>query len=147
MEKVLKDKLKGGKFRNVKAIDSKRMSAVKGRGNKSTELKLRLGLVRAGLKGWKMGPKTLRGKPDFFFQRVQLAIFVDGCFWHGCPVCGHIPKKNKKFWETKISRNQERDIQTTSALEDQGIKVIRFWEHELKENLDICINQIENLVN
>ncbi|MHB8974086.1 MAG: PDDEXK family nuclease [Pirellulaceae bacterium] len=85
------------------------MRAVRGRGNKSTETRLRLALVRAGISGWRLHAKEVHGKPDFFFPAASLAVFVDGCFWHGCPRCGHIPKAHALFWRTKIDRNKHRD--------------------------------------
>jgi DNA mismatch endonuclease, patch repair protein len=142
MERILKDKLKEGKFHDVPASHSKRMSAIKGRGNKTTELKLRLALVRSGLKGWTVNPKGLIGNPDFYFPEKRLAVFVDGCFWHGCSRCGHIPKKNNPYWSTKILRNQQRDIEKTLKLQEAGIKVLRFWEHQIKEELQECVGQV-----
>src|SRR3712207_4254253 len=102
MEKLLRSKLTNGEFSNQSPARSKMMGAVKGRGNRSTEVRLRLALVRSKIKGWKVHPKGLVGKPDFYFPTNKLVIFVDGCFWHGCLECGHIPKSNKPFWETKI---------------------------------------------
>ena len=143
MEKLLREKLEGGKFQDVSPENAKRMSAVRGRGNKTTELQLRLGLVRSGISGWKLHPRGLVGNPDFFFPERKVAVFVDGCFWHGCPNCGHIPKKNNTFWATKIRRNRERDAIKTSQLVDSGIKVLRFWEHELKEDAIKCVRLIK----
>lgn len=142
MEKALREKLAGGKFENVTATDSKRMSAVKGRGNKTTELLYRLMLVRAGIKGWKMHPKGIAGKPDFFFPEERLAVFVDGCFWHGCSRCGHIPKVNNSFWAAKLERNRQRDAEKVAKLSAEGIQSIRIWEHEIKEDAASCIARL-----
>ena len=109
MEKVLKETLEGGKFGNVSPVHSKRMRAVRSRGNKTTEVSLRLGLARAGIKGWKIHAAGLIGSPDFYFPKRKLAIFVDGCFWHGCPKCGHVPTMNNQYWSKKIMRNRKRD--------------------------------------
>lgn len=133
MEKKLRKKLPGGKFRGVTAQTSKTMSAIRGKHTKSTELALRMALVRARIKGWTMHPCNLQGIPDIYFPEAKVAVFVDGCFWHGCPRCGHIPKTNTQFWRTKIARNQERDQQTTRRLRANGISVVRIWEHALKK--------------
>jgi DNA mismatch endonuclease (patch repair protein) len=61
-------------------------------------------------------------------------VFVDGCFWHGCPRCGHVPHTNSTFWHAKFSRNHERDLMNTRALKKLGMKVIRIWEHSLKNH-------------
>jgi DNA mismatch endonuclease (patch repair protein) len=131
VERILSKMLPGGKFRDVSPIRSRAMGAIHGRGNRTTEVRLRLILVRAGLKGWVMHPSSIDGCPDFFFKKERLAIFVDGCFWHGCPTCGHFPKSNAKFWEAKIKRNRRRDINTTRRLRSRSIRVLRIWEHEL----------------
>src|SRR6185312_8131441 len=102
MERLLREKLKGGKFENVSPMRSKAMKAVKWRGNKTTEVKFRLALVRAKLKGWHLHKKGVIGNPDVHFSANKLSIFLDGCFWHGCPRCGHIPKTNNGYWATKI---------------------------------------------
>src|SRR3954451_11742190 len=72
----------------------------------------------------------VRGRPDIVFGRAQLAVFVDGCFWHGCPEHGEMPASNREFWETKIGGNRDRDRRQTAALEDAGWTVLRIWEHE-----------------
>ena len=133
-------------FSDVSPVNAKRMRAVKCRGNKTTEVSFRLALTRAGIKGWKVHPRGLIGKPDFFFPASQLAIFVDGCFWHGCAKCGHIPRVNRPYWSAKIVRNQERDIEKERALKKLGIRVVRFWEHEIQRNLSACVEKIEAAV-
>ena len=115
------------------------MGAIKGRGNKSTELKFRMALIRANISGWKLHKKSMTGTPDFYFEKSKYAVFVDGCFWHGCPKCGHVPKTNTEFWKTKISRNKTRDLKITKELNRQGIRVLRFWEHQIKSDLHNCI--------
>lgn len=124
------------------------MSAIRGKHNRSTELRLRMALVKAGVRGWKLHSEKLPGKPDFYFERVKLALFVDGCYWHGCPKCGHIPKTRTAFWEAKIKRNQERDKMKDRELKKLGAKNLRIWEHELKgkKNLDKVIRKIDKLI-
>lgn len=90
-----------------------------------------MALVRAGISGWVLHAKDLPGKPDFFFPTMNVAVFVDGCFWHGCPKCGHIPRTRAEFWAAKIQRNRERDLQMSALLRRQKIRVLRIWEHEL----------------
>jgi len=89
--------------------------------------------VRAGIRGWTMQTRGLPGKPDFFFAEYKVALFLDGCFWHGCPDCGHVPRVNRPFWKAKIGRNKERDRVNADRLKEQGIRVVRFWEHELPD--------------
>lgn len=133
MERKLKLKLKKGVFSNVSPERSKIMSAIRGKHNKSTELKLRMALVKAGVKGWVLHPSDVFGKPDIFFTKKRLAIFVDGCFWHGCASCGHIPKTRSAFWKAKFERNQARAVLVKTNLRKQSIKVMRVWEHSLAE--------------
>ena len=133
MERILRDKLPGGSFRNVKARTSRTMSAIAGKHTKTTERAFRMALVRAGLKGWVLQARDVIGKPAVYFPYERVAVFLDGCFWHGCPGCGHIPKTNVRFWRTKIARNQERDQQTTRRLRAKGISVVRIWEHNIRD--------------
>lgn len=132
MEKKLKKFLHNGKFENVPEKRSLTMAAIRGKHNRSTELRLRMALVHEGIKGWQLHARALPGNPDFFFKKEQVAVFVDGCYWHGCPKCGHIPKTRSLFWEAKIKRNQQRDKRVRMELKKIGILPIRIWEHELK---------------
>lgn len=75
-------------------------------------------------------PGNRRRRIDIAFTRVKVAVFVDGCFWHGCPDHGTRPKANREWWDWKIRRNQERDLDTTKILEAQEWAVVRVWEHE-----------------
>ena len=142
MEKILKDQLPGGRFQGVSAKRSQAMASIKNKGNKTTELRLRLGLVRARCRGWNMNANGLKGKPDFYFPCLSLVVFIDGCYWHGCETCGHFPRANSGYWKAKILRNRERDVQVTQCLTNEGYTVLRFWEHELAYNLEDCIAQI-----
>lgn len=143
MEKILRKRLPGGEFSGVSPRRSQMMSAVRGRGNKTTEMCLRFALVRAGIGGWKIRPNGILGNPDFFFPDGRLIVFVDGCFWHGCRKCGHIPRTNGAFWKAKIERNKLRDRQTTMSLRGDRFKVLRFWEHELTDNIQRCIAKVQ----
>ncbi len=72
----------------------------------------------------------LRRTADLLFTRVRVAVFVDGCYWHGCPEHFTMPATNLGYWSTKIGRNRARDLETTSLLKQRGWLVLRFWEHE-----------------
>ncbi len=106
------------------------MSRIRAHGNKATELAL-IRIFRANqITGWRR-KQPLLGKPDFIFRQSRLAVFVDGCFWHGCPVHGTMPRNNSDFWERKLAANKARDRLVTRALRAEGWKVLRLWEHEL----------------
>lgn len=75
-------------------------------------------------------PFDRRRRADIVFTRAKVAVFIDGCFWHGCPEHGTTPRTNTAFWAAKIARNRERDEDTTGRLEALGWTVLRFWEHE-----------------
>ena len=76
-------------------------------------------------------PFDRRRRADIVFTRAKVAVFVDGCFWHGCPEHGTTPRTNTAFWSEKIARNRERDSDTNERLRSLGWTVLRFWEHEL----------------
>ena len=111
---------------------SKIMRAVKSKGNKSTELKLIKIFKIHNIKGWRRN-YPLFGKPDFVFPKLRIAVFVDGCFWHGHNCRNVKPSDNSEYWSKKISRNIQRDKLVTKILELKNWKVIRFWECELKK--------------
>lgn len=142
MERALRDKLVNGSFGDVPKTHSQRMGAIRGTGNRTTEARFRPMLVRAGVRGWTIQTKSIKGKPDIYFPDKKVAVFLDGCFWHGCPQCGHVPSVNRPFWKAKIERNQRRDRETDEALLQAGILVIRFWEHELRDESKQCIHQL-----
>ena len=120
------------------------MAAIKGRGNRSTEWRLRSRLVSSGIAGWRVNAADVLGKPDFVFESAKIAIFVDGCFWHGCRHCRNIPASNHKFWAAKIDATKKRDQKVTRNLKKSGWRVIRFWEHELKHEPKKCVATIQN---
>lgn len=145
MERILREKLVNGKFTNVPGFRSKTMSAIKSTNNKSTEQKFRKAVIDVGLTNFQVNTKLI-GNPDLFFPSCNVVVFLDGCFWHGCPMCGHIPKTNSLYWHTKIERNKERDVKQRAALREQGFEVVQYWEHELKENMPRCINLLEDII-
>ena len=125
---------------------SKIMRKVKGSGNKSTELKLIKYLKEYGIKGWRRN-YPLTGKPDFVFLKARLAIFVDGCFWHGCKEHCRIPESNREYWLSKIDKNIKRDKKINNELQEKKWVVVRIWEHELKNfNYRKQLNKIKKLV-
>ena len=75
--------------------------------------------------------KGMKVRPDFVFPKRKVAVFVDGCFWHGCPKCYVRPKQNRKFWDAKREGNMARDRRQSRALRAAGWTVLRLWEHEL----------------
>lgn len=90
---------------------------------------------------------SLTVRPDFIFPKVRLALFVDGCFWHGCPRHGTQPKGNAVFWRNKISRNQARDRLVTRTLRRAGWRVLRIWEHELtRKNEPRLLRRIQRAI-
>lgn len=111
------------------------MSRIPGRGNKNTELALAKVFRANRITGWRRNQKVF-GKPDFVFQKLKLAVFVDGCFWHGCPKHATKPKNNREFWRRKLSANKARDRIVTPALRRAGWRVLRVWEHELAKKND-----------
>ncbi len=121
---------------------SKNMRAIKSRSNATTELRLRAYLIRNRLVGWRVGANEIAGSPDFFFQRERIAVFVDGCFWHGCPRCGHTPKTNRSYWRKKLARNKQRDAQITRTLRSHAIRVLRLWECQLRDSPSSCLKRL-----
>jgi DNA mismatch endonuclease (patch repair protein) len=109
----------------------KTMQAVKGKGTR-LEKRLFAVLARMGLRGWKQNVKEIIGKPDVIFINQRVAIFIDGCFWHGCPACRRkLPATNREYWERKISRNVALAKAHNRQLRRDGWTVVRIWEHEM----------------
>ena len=125
-----------------KAKRSEVMSQVRGTGNRSTELRLIEFLQAASISGWRRN-QLLFGRPDFVFPKHRIAVFVDGCFWHGCPHHASMPVTNRVFWENKLDRNKARDRLVTRILKKEGWRVIRIWQHDLIRNgEERCVNRI-----
>jgi DNA mismatch endonuclease, patch repair protein len=124
----------------TKTKRSEVMSRIRSRGNKDTELALATLFRRHGITGWRrqqslkfrVSSSKFRVKPDFVFREARLALFVDGCFWHGCPRHATQPKGNAAFWRKKIAGNQRRDALVNRTLRRAGWKVLRVWEHALR---------------
>lgn len=109
------------------------MRAVKSSGNVSTEKKLISIFKSEKIKGWRRN-YSLFGKPDFVFPNKHIAVFTDGCFWHGHDCRNTKPKDNADYWREKIRRNQKRDVLVTNTLLEKGWTVIRIWECEINKN-------------
>ena len=88
----------------------------------------------------------IEGKPDIVFVKQKIAIFCDGCYWHGCPVCQKIPASNKDFWLKKFDDNKKRADIVNCKLKDEGWGVLRFWGHEIKNDLERIILEIEQFL-
>jgi len=108
------------------------MRRVKSTKNKSTELKLVTYFKTASIKGWRRNYK-IYGNPDFVFPKLKIAIFADGCFWHGHDCRNTRPEQNKVYWTAKRERNIRRDAEVTKNLIEKGWEVIRLWECEIKK--------------
>ncbi len=111
------------------------MSLVRSRGNKDTELVLVRLFRENGIGDWRRHV-ALFGKPDFTFRKKRLVVFVDGCFWLGCPKHARQPKSNRAFWRRKLSANKKRDRLVNFTLRRAGWRVIRIWEHELAKKYE-----------
>jgi len=154
-----------------KAKRSEVMSRIRSRGNQATEVALAKLFRRNKITGWRRqisltvrssrrkeahscsrkpvrasSPRLPRVKVDFVFRQARLAVFVDGCFWHGCSKHGTKPKSNAAFWRKKIAGNQIRDERVNRALRRTGWKVVRIWECRLKKNPLDCLRRIQRVL-
>lgn len=118
------------------------MSRIRSKGTKP-EKDFEAILKEEEVKNFRRHPKHVLGKPDFYFPKQKLAIFLDGCFWHGCKKCFRMPATNQAFWKNKIENNILRDKAVASKLKSSGIKVLRIMEHELKENPEKIFTKIK----
>lgn len=113
-----------------KEVRSKNMAAVRSKGNRSTELALGGILWAAGFRGYRKHWPVC-GRPDFAWPSRKVAIFVDGCFWHGCTRCRSMPATNTAFWREKIDGNRCRDRRVSAKLRTEGWVVVRIKECKL----------------
>ena len=121
---------------------SRIMSKIRGT-NSKPELLLRKALWKAGVR-YRINRTNLPGRPDISIKKYKLAVFVDGEFWHGdyWDQKKNTIKTNRKFWVPKIERNMQRDREVNQMLSELGYTVFRFWSHEIKNNLQQCINDL-----
>ena len=108
------------------------MSHIRSKNNKSTELKLIKIFKEYGITGWRRN-YNVKGHPDFVFLKKKIAVFVDGCFWHGHKYLNRSPKDNSKYWEKKISNNKKHDKNINKIFKLRSWIVVRIWECELKK--------------
>lgn len=120
------------------------MSRIRGQ-NTRPEVLLRRALWSRGLR-YRLHYKTPVGKPDIVFPGPRVAVFVDGCFWHGCPDHYVKPRTRDEFWAAKLEGNIDRDRRQTIELETLGWTVIRLWEHEVRAQTEAAANRVEGVV-
>ena len=120
------------------------MSRIRQRDSK-IELALRSALWRTGIRYRKH--VRIYGTPDLVISSACILVFVDSCFWHGCRFHCRRPKSNVDFWEAKIARNRKRDLKVTRYYRRRGWIVLRFWEHQLSEDLESCVERVRRAVN
>jgi len=123
---------------------SKLMSRIRGRDTQPERL-LRKAVWALGLR-YRLQFRIGRIRPDLVFVGTKLAVFVDGCFWHGCPLHATMPKNNRDFWEKKLKRNYERDAENTQKLEAEGWRVLRIWEHEIATSPEDCARRVAAMI-
>jgi len=128
------------KDRLTKAQRSYAMSRVRST-NTSLEVKLKTPMRKLG---FRYQPQGLYGRPDFANDNRKVAVFIDGCFWHGCKKCKKLPTANADYWKSKIGRNMKRDRLVSKTLRAQGWTVMRFWEHQIKSNPDVVAQRVRN---
>lgn len=119
---------------------SRLMSRVKSKGNLTTEVAMVRIMRAGGVVGWRRHVKVFSFRPDFVFRKERVALFVDGCFWHSCPIHGTTPLSNEDFWSAKLEANVLRDRRADRVLADSGWKAVRFWEHEVRHMPLLCLD-------
>lgn len=125
---------------------SRIMSSIRGR-NTKPELIIRKELWNKGIRGYRLHWKKVPGTPDISFPGKKIAIFINGCFWHRCPICNPMyPKSHKEFWKEKFRKNMERDKRKIDLLTADNWKALVIWECEIKNNLIKCINEVEKII-
>ncbi len=129
-----------------KATRSAVMQKVRSKGNKSTEKRLVALFIENGISGWRRN-YPVKGHPDFVFLDKKVAIFVDGCFWHGHDCRNTRPKENEEYWVRKRERNMRHDHEITKIFQGRGWTVIRIWECELKRiNIPSTLERIKQVI-
>ncbi|MEH6948048.1 very short patch repair endonuclease [Bacillus sp. JJ634] len=89
---------------------------------------------------------SLFGKPDLSIQKYRIVIFIDSCFWHVCPIHNNKPKSNQEYWNKKLSRNQQRDIEVNNYYIEKGWHIKRIWEHDIKQDLCAVVDDVANFI-
>lgn len=119
------------------------MSRVKTR-DTAPELELRHALWAAGIRGWRLHPRQVPGRPDLAWLGRRIAVFVDGAFWHGHP--DYYWGQSGKFWDEKIDRNRSRDEKVTRELLESGWTVLRIWDFEVEQDAPRCVEMVRRLL-
>ena len=115
--------------------------------NTSPEKSLRSALHRAGIRGYRLHKKGVPGRPDILFEGRKTAVFVNGCYWHRCPVCAlPLPKAHRSFWRRKFELNVERDAEKRKVLESDGWTVVTIWECEIRNDVDACVESVRRVL-
>jgi DNA mismatch endonuclease (patch repair protein) len=109
--------------------------------NTVPELLLRRALWQRGLRGYRLHPRGLPGKPDIAWRRLKVAVFVDGAFWHGHPSAFRSGKSGA-YWDRKIARNMARDAAANAALAELGWQVVRLWDFEIRKDLEAAVERV-----
>lgn len=130
---------------HTKKQRSYNMSRIRGSDTKS-EIRLRKSLWNEGFRYTKNN-KDIPGKPDLAFRGKKIAVFIDGCFWHKCPEHYNKPANNAEFWEKKIQSNTERDTKVNQLLASQEWKIIRIWEHDIRNDFENIKRRIMKFLN
>lgn len=130
-------------YKGRKLTKSEQMARVRNK-NTEPETALRRALWQIGLRF--RVRSNLPGTPDLVFVGAKIAVFVDGCFWHGCPIHYTEPIKNAEFWRSKLLRNLERDRRVNEELERLGWLVVRIWEHELTQGMNLAVQNLRKVV-
>lgn len=125
-------------------VRRKTMQAIKS-SNTSFEDRVHKELWRRGIR-FRKNVRTLMGKPDIAIKKYKVAIFLDSCFWHGCPEHCRMPSSNTDYWRSKIQRNRARDKAVLEHYSQLGWNVLRVWEHEVKQDFDGTIARIVDIV-
>jgi DNA mismatch endonuclease, patch repair protein len=121
------------------------MSRIRSRDTKA-ELLLRRLLCSQGLRRYRLHTDA-PGRPDICFKAHKIAIFVDGCFWHGCPYCAiAMPISNRIYWKAKLLMNKARDKRNNSELRALGWTPVRFWEHQVLRNPEMCLRKLSRVL-
>lgn len=127
-------------MKKTQSSRSNNMRAIRSKDTK-IEIKVRQALWQKGYR-FRKNDRTLYGSPDISIKKYKLVVFLDSCFWHGCPIHFKLPKINSEFWNKKIRRNTERDAEITHHYVEEGWTILRFWEHEIKDNINDVVESI-----
>jgi DNA mismatch endonuclease, patch repair protein len=145
---VVKGFMRDGRSPIPAKVETSRVMSANRAKNTKPELMLRKAIWSMGIRGYRLHWKKAPGRPDISFPGKRVAIFVNGCFWHRCPLCKlPIPKSNSTFWNDKFKKNIERDKLKISLLKRSGWKVLVVWECEIRDNLKACADELNLYLN